>query len=688
MADPAVSIFAKIELLRGKFQQQLKDELKEMQQQLKTTKTEPISLQFQIAPDTQAKLNAALLKIKIPTLTVPVNFVTTGMPGVPAGMMMAGLTGAGGALPPLPPGMAVAQAALANANGGGGSSGKGFFNYSPRGFGRYIGPAILLREAFRSVQQYQKYGTEMDRAEIMHDERAKFAAEEGFQNSIGGFPVVGQAAQVLANQIGDKRGTDRIMAQSDASDRKSKAGKSASDIYTHYKEETLGIGRSDEDSKTAAIARGRQLLEEAISKAIEGVPAADRPDKAIKQARAAYERYAGAALSFQHREEDFKMHDLSNDRDIISAKLEGDTDRAARLGLSAKQDDHEHQLRLKDGALADKYRAEVAPKETEELEDEIRRRREKAAGDSAARIKDMEKAADDKMLHAKGEVYAAMESIIKHSADAHVAALNREADAEKDATTKTQLRTEAIAVQAAGIRELANMKIQAQREADRDTRGAQEDIGNATMQNRGQFTGARRKTVQDKYEDDAEDVLRLKLPPEIEKQRLEALEAHRDAGMLRIQTDQDRDNRGILIETEDASAHARGQEGVGDMLRLKEHIEEMSRDAGDDPTQQKIVSNFRDAKVAELRRRMRPQSRVFGLPEYHDALQSSITRSQGNQEALKLLQDISNKAVNGGGAAGVGGAGGAAGAMQAQTSAIQDLANQVRRAKNIAVIGK
>ncbi len=98
-ANPAVSIFARIELLRGTLQKQIGDELKAIQQGATGIKIPAVKLEVALALDTQTKLNTALAGLKVSPINVPINFVPGGMPGLPFGATPSGAFPTGAASP-------------------------------------------------------------------------------------------------------------------------------------------------------------------------------------------------------------------------------------------------------------------------------------------------------------------------------------------------------------------------------------------------------------------------------------------------------------------------------------------------------------------------------------------------------------------------------------------------------------
>ena len=112
-ANPAASIFVRMELLKQQIMRDMKALPGELQSAVKGTAVKiPVEI---LSADVQAKLDKALASIKVKPINVPVNFVPTGMPGGIAG---AGGAGAGPAAMP-----GVGPNAAPGAGGGSGSGG-------------------------------------------------------------------------------------------------------------------------------------------------------------------------------------------------------------------------------------------------------------------------------------------------------------------------------------------------------------------------------------------------------------------------------------------------------------------------------------------------------------------------------------------------------------------------------------
>lgn len=106
--------------------------------------------------------------------------------------------------------------------GGGGSGGGGgnrFLGLSTAGLARYVGFGFLAREALRGGQLSRDYESETILAG--NDQRELLKAEQKFQSGIGSFPIVGQAADLLADSIGpSKVGTEAILRGADAQEQR------------------------------------------------------------------------------------------------------------------------------------------------------------------------------------------------------------------------------------------------------------------------------------------------------------------------------------------------------------------------------------------------------------------------------------------------------------------------------------
>lgn len=86
-----------------------------------------------------------------------------------------------------------------NNAGGGGRGGAGG---GTRGFGRYLGPAFLAREAMREIQQYRQQAIEESLAD--NDSLAKAMAAEGAYHKIAEVPIFGQIADIMVDPTGSQ----------------------------------------------------------------------------------------------------------------------------------------------------------------------------------------------------------------------------------------------------------------------------------------------------------------------------------------------------------------------------------------------------------------------------------------------------------------------------------------------------
>lgn len=396
---------------------------------------------------------------------------------------------------------------------------------------------------------------------------------------------------------------------------------------------------------------------------------------------------------------------LTAEGQVLDAALGGDPDKAARIALATRQDRRYTELQGKDAAEAERYKSEVMPKEQKELEGRQHREREKETGDSEARIVDIEKAAGEKSLRARGQVYAATAAALKRSIDDRVGQLEREAKAETDVQRKREKLTEAAAVRRAGAQEVRDMDEAHLRQTGNDRHDAMAELGTTELEAGGQTRDARDKRLLDRYDADRRRIYEQygENPPtralEVARNNeLTAARARYSGGRAMADREDFHSDRSLGIATADASAHAQGQHNVGQVLDLAAHVDDLMQDAGDDPMRQRRVQAFAKAKVAEFRRNLKPQAgKVFDLVGYHDALQSSITSGASNEEALKLLDAIGKGAGPNGrkpGQAGPGGAGApplidqAARDMGDASKNLNAAAQIIKNAKQIAVIGR
>ena len=279
------------------------------------------------------------------------------------------------------------------------------------------------------------------------------------------------------------------------------------------------------------------------------------------------------------------------------------------------------------------------------------------------------------MLKATGATYAAEEAAMQRHIDDQVNQLKRLENAEiKGSKRQLEIHAEVIAAQAAGGKTMEALRVGTGRDSEIAERDAGQGVDVANLEYQGRHQEARRKEIKDRYENEAQKIIEAKYDPKTETSKLHAAEMQRDASNIREDLSVRDRNKRLGVETADAAAQARGQHGVGEVLALKEKIAEMERDAGDDNMQQSIVADFRQAKVDEYNRKLRPQSHVFDAAEYHDALQSGISSGQSSNEARRLLNGIGRDD------------GGNAGDRAADK--LDRAADKLLRAKMIGVIGK
>lgn len=640
MSTAAISIYAEIELRRSKFLAELNSMKGELKNLNSAGSKIELPVAVKLAPDTQARLDAAVAKLTPPTVDVKVNFIPGTMPSPGGSMAGSSPSGAGGGTLR---GMDRLQEATGGAGGGAGGGGRSFM----RGFGRYLGPGILLHEAFRAVETFQKYQGEMERAQMTNDLRGQMKAEEDLQSGVKSLPIVGQAAGLIADQIGGKRGIDRTMTEADMGDRKAKGMGELGTSMTGIHEKTAAIGKSETERRAMALAQGGKAVEAAIGKAIEGIPADQRPNKAIAAVRTAWQGYVAATEHQQTIERDNSLHGLSNERDVLRESNAGNTDQASRIALAAKQESREIELRKKDAGEANKYRDEVAPRERQQLEDDIRRQREKAEGDTAAKISEMQVQADARVLHAKGEVYAATETLLKHSVDSRVAALNREAAAEKDVIKSAQLHREAIAAGAAGAKDLEALRTADTRHGEQEARSAANERGTAELDAGGHHREASRKALDDQYKEDADKVIREGGPGQ--QDRLRALDDRYAARKAGLDHHDELTSEQRQLRAYRANAEFAGDNASGAIMELRNRARHEYDDANGNVQAQHDVTSENLAELRRLRRTLSPTVRrgADGEQFSHD-LGNAIGEGPFNADARKLFDKTDRELKAGG----------------------------------------
>jgi hypothetical protein len=119
-------------------------------------------------------------------------------------------------------GFSAGQASISATIGAGGQTGGGsFFGLSTNGLARYAGVGFLAREALRAGQAISELNDQT--ALAGGNQLGIYKAELGFQKTIGGIPVVGQAADLLSDAIATpigygRAGSEATIAEAAAQD--------------------------------------------------------------------------------------------------------------------------------------------------------------------------------------------------------------------------------------------------------------------------------------------------------------------------------------------------------------------------------------------------------------------------------------------------------------------------------------
>jgi hypothetical protein len=461
---------------------------------------------------------------------------------------------------------------------------------------------------------------------------------------------------------------------------------SSRDLQTAANEQTAGnpINAAMLHNKAEVDA----LIQSYDEKMLNQPPARQRELAAEKAASlAAMSARQGLSLAHLQRSLGLTVSGLSAESSELTSRLSGDPDAAARTALRERQNRRYQQLLGTDAAGAAAYQSDVMPKEREELEKEINARRAKDAADTEAKIVSVEKQADEKMMQARGATYAASIAASKRETEERAADLRRQADYE-DAFDKKKadaLRQQAAAVERAGAVTVDAIQQGALRHARLANQAAGDELAVAGMEVAGQDRGAARTAAQRAYQRRRQQILDERNDPQVEAQKLQALDRQFMADRARRNYGFNREDAGFADETHDAEARARGQSGVGSVLGMAEHFRDLERSARGDRVRTRNVQAYERATIAAARRELMPPPGIYGLEQYHDAIQQGIGHGMAHTEALGLLGQL---------AGGVGkGAGGGNAALPDMlkglgdaASDLKDAAKVIKNAKQIAIL--
>lgn len=177
--------------------------------------------------------------------------------------------------------------------GGGGPPGQGG---GLRGFARYVGPAFLTHEALRFAQDARQ--TNIESILASNDPLSQIAAEQNFIQRVSNFPILGQAAGLLADPVGNKQaGIQATLRNSQLSDEYSNrqlrlSNETQAAVASGNIAGLHGPARTSAQIDEAFRRQSSEITERRIS---EGAANAEfaRSDRAVIEARYAPSWYAG-----------------------------------------------------------------------------------------------------------------------------------------------------------------------------------------------------------------------------------------------------------------------------------------------------------------------------------------------------------------------------------------------------------
>ncbi len=654
-AAPGTSIYAEIVLKKDKALADAKTMGAELQRALNSVKLPDLKINFTIPTNLAQTLNTQLAALKLNPITVPVNFGLPGMAGAASpnwgyyfGQLQQQLAGMG----------------RGGGGGGGVGGGPGAAPFL-RGFGR-LGSGLFAIHALQNIYRSgERFNTSMIEAGAggpsgMRLGGAGYGQDEGDvrkeldailqrRESLGGTLVAGPVGVAISNLLHGENpftvtGDEQIastLRDSALTDRHTKAMAQKAEQREHLKvlatEHELSVARTTGmgneaaafeseaagDPQSAIQSRNRAEID-AINAQYAAKLATPRltqqqvEDLKSQHAAALQEATAKQATGFAtfQRHQALVMGGVGAGADVAGLRLAGREDEAARVALEQQQKQHAETLFMGPGGAAAQaaYLAKggQADLERQGLVQQQGKGREYERAQSEARITEIENQSEDNRMRAANEHYKADEKAFADHWDAKVKAAQDKADAITDVEKKRNAQAEADATASAAI--AAKIDFNAERQRVGNLR-----VASAQLYAQGRTTEARRAEEREAAGGDPFKLRAL----DIRNRREDQLQA-----------------QDIRARTAESAARANGQAGVGGVLAIAEEIQTMYRDAGDDPEKKKNVRAYATARIAEERRNLRQPSRIFGLAEYHDAIQTGIGQGGATNQAVGLLNKL------------------------------------------------
>lgn len=581
--------------------------------------------------------------------------------------------------------------------GGGGRGGSRGRLFNTRGLGRYLGAAFALNEAFRGYEGYQQYGMASDRARISGNPLDQMKAEESFQQTIGGIPLVGRAAMIGADFVGsfsgiDRRSTQRLIAQAEAQDHQTDVAKQLGTMARGYDREASMTGKGGADRATLQRKYDR---EDAFKKIDDDVNSIQNPEsreqvkKAASAAKAAYDRVLRPTSADEARDQ--FAHRTSEQTGVLDLRAAGKGDEARQLALADQLREQERDIRKNVGDReADSFREEIGTRKNKELQDDISRDKTRQSNATAADVLRSQQGGENAMLQATGQTSVASQRELEQSIAARVKSLRDAAAVTLELRDKEQLLTRADAEQAAGAKEVAAANLARAHATAVAVQISSDAAGSHLLRAQGRFTQASNEDFDNSYLNRIAE-LRRGGDPEKMKQA-DALAGEYEAAKKDRAATQEQRDRSMRLQTIRANADAAGKSGVGDVEALRQSIIEDEKDVSPgDFRKATDVQRNAEARIRALRRSM--MSTVDTRDADGLSLNIGNALNNGNGDAMKLLDTLANDVKANGANAAIGGPGSVASDerqvgrdMQEAAKKMGAAGDKISGAKTIAIL--
>lgn len=334
------------------------------------------------------------------------------------------------------------------------------------------------------------------------------------------------------------------------------------------------------------------------------------------------------------REHGLRMTGVADERTALAERTAGDPDASASRAFASRQNRRLAQLQATDPEAAAEFK-DLMPGLQKEHDDDRKRARLKTAQDLAAEIGGIQQNADNEMLRAHGEVYAADENALRQSIDHKVAQLNREAAATKDTTEAYHLRFLAKAVADNGAISISARAEAAERHAESADRVSRRDAEVTNLEAHGQHRAARQASIEAKYKDELDQID----PTAVDAvQKFDAAQRRRQGNLDLAGRDDKLTSEGRQLRAYQSNAEFTGDNASGSIMALRVRARHEFEDANGDIGAQHDVTRENLADLRNLRRSLSPRVRrsADGEQFSHD-LGNAIGEGPFNADAKKLF---------------------------------------------------